>query len=168
MSQVQRLRGLPLFADVPESHLGDLAAQQAWEEIPAGAVLLKQGDEGSWLYVVISGRFEVAVGQGRTRVALAVVGEGELLGEAALFRRTVTRSAEVRALTQAEVLRLDVSDLEALQQRGSAVPRAIEEAVLMTLARRIGGSRDAIAQMLRSEDAANKGFFEKLKGFLGR
>lgn len=168
MEPVERLAGLPLFAEVPRAHLEDVLATEAWEQVPAGSVLMRQGDEGSSLYVVATGQFEVALGEGKSRVAIAVVGPGQLLGEAALFRRSVVRSAEVRALTDAEVLRLDVAGLESLMQRGSAVPRAVETAVLLTLARRIHGSREAIGAMLRSEEAAHRGFFDKLRGFLGR
>ena len=166
--RLDRLKALPLFAGIPAVQLAHVAEIATWEIVPAGVVVLRAGDEGSAVYVVVSGRFEVAVGQGPSRTSIAIVGEGELIGEAALFRRSVARSAEVRALKDAELLRLEAVDLDALRRAGNGVPQAIEEAVLVTLSRRIQASRDLVAQMLHGEEAPTAGFFSRLRGMIGR
>lgn len=167
MEQVERLRALPIFADVPEADLTGLLSVALWSQVAAGTTVMREGEEGSHLLVVVRGRFEVAVGSGPGRVVLGQVSDGELLGEAALFRRSVLRSAEVRALIDADVLRIDVTSLETLTRTGNAVPRAIEEAVLLTLARRILASRDVVTETLKSEEAGGS-FFSRLKGLIGR
>lgn len=168
MASAARLRSLPLFADVPDDDLALFAATARWERYPAGTVVMREGEEGSFLLIVVEGSFEVAVAQGPSRTVLGTVGVGELLGEAVLFRRSVQRSAEVKAVTEAEALRLEASDLETLVRTRSAVPRAIELAVLRTLSRRIQVGSNLVSEMLKSEETASTGFFSRLKGLMGR
>lgn len=165
-----RLRRLPLFTDLPEEDLNLVADTGRWQQIAAGDLLIRAGEEGSDLLVTTAGRFEVAVGAAPARTVIATVEAGELLGEAVLFRRSVTRSADVAALTDGEALRLSNAELEALSRVGNGVPRAVEAAVLRTLARRIRGSRELVQSMLRDEEApaSSGGFFARLRGLMGR
>lgn len=165
----QRLSSLSLFAGVPPADLGLVAETGRWELVPAGGVVMREGEDGSDLLVVVSGRFQVAVGQGPARVVLANVGPGELLGEAVLFRRSVTRSAEVVAVDESTVLRFTNAELEALNRVGNGLPRAIEEVVLRTLARRILASRELVTRMLKEEEAPSSsgGLFSRLRGLIG-
>jgi CRP-like cAMP-binding protein len=71
-----------------------------------GEVVLREGDEGDSLFVVLDGEFEVVKElQGRETV-LRVCGKDEIFGEMAVFERT-RRSATVRARTRARALTLD-------------------------------------------------------------
>ncbi len=163
----QRLVALNLFAGMPEPDLVLVAETGRWETFTPGQVVMREGEEGSDMLVVTSGRFTVSVGQGAARVALAEVGPGELLGEAALFRRAVSRSADVVAAVESEAIRLSNGDLEALARVGNGLPRAVEELVLDTLTRRILASRELVTRMLEKEEAPSGGFFSRLKGLVG-
>ena len=165
-----RLAGLPLFAGLPDEDLSLVAETGRWQIISAGDLLIRAGDEGTDLMVTTAGRFEVAIGAAPARTVIATVEAGELLGETVLFRRSVSRSADVAALTDGEALRFSNAELEALIRVGNGVPRAIEAAVLRTLARRIKGSRELVQSMLRGDDApaASGGFFARLRGLMGR
>ncbi len=168
-ARLQRLAGLKLFSELPAADLTLVAETGRWESFPAGQAVMRSGEEGADMLVVTSGRFAVAVGQAQSRVVLAAVGPGELLGEAVLYRRTVTRSADVVAMEESEALRLTSGDLEALTRVGNGLPRAVEEHVLTTLARRLQASRELVAGMLREEEApaASVSLFARLKGLLG-
>lgn len=165
---IERLAALPLLTGLPESDLWLLAATGSWQSWPPGSVLMREGEEGNWLVIVVEGHAEIALGQGPGRVVIAVVGPGELLGEAVLFRRTVPRSAEVRAATTLSGMRLEVGQLDTLARVGNGVPRVIEMAVLGTLARRIAASRDLVSEMLRAGEVPAQGLLARLKGMLGR
>jgi N-acyl-L-homoserine lactone synthetase len=70
----------------------------------AGETIIRQGDEGTALFVVVEG--EVAVTLGEQRVELARLSRGETFGElAALTSRP--RSADVVALTDVDLMVLD-------------------------------------------------------------
>jgi CRP-like cAMP-binding protein len=68
-----------------------------------GDVLFREGDEGDELFMIVSGKLRVTKiidGQKRN---LAVLGEGDLVGEMAIFENK-PRSATVEAIGKAEVL----------------------------------------------------------------
>jgi CRP-like cAMP-binding protein len=71
-----------------------------------GETIIKQGDVGDCMYVIQAGEVEVVRDDGQTAVRLAVLGEGDVFGEMALFDREA-RSATVRAHGEARVLTLD-------------------------------------------------------------
>lgn len=71
-----------------------------------GETVVRQGDEGHCMFVVLSGNLEVLHQQNGKEVPLAVLGTGDIFGEMALFEREA-RSATVRASGEARVLTLD-------------------------------------------------------------
>lgn len=75
-------------------------------EYPDGAVIIRQGEKGSCMYVIQLGRVEVVQRAGGAEHRLAVLGEGEVFGEMAIFEREV-RSATVRALGDCRILTVD-------------------------------------------------------------
>ena len=69
-------------------------------------VIIRQGDIGDCMYVIQNAQVEVLLEQNGQQIRLAVKGEGEIIGEMAIFDREV-RSATVRAIGQARVLTVD-------------------------------------------------------------
>ena len=69
-------------------------------------VVVRQGELGDCMYAIQQGRVEVVreTGGGETRVA--VLEEGDIFGEMAIFEKEV-RSATVRAVGEARVLTID-------------------------------------------------------------
>ena len=95
------LRSLPLFAELPAPALEGLAAALTPAEVPAGTILIRQGEEGDAYYAIAAGQFDV-LQDGRF---LRRYGRGEGVGEIALLR-AVPRTASVIAQTRATVYRL--------------------------------------------------------------
>ncbi len=71
-----------------------------------GEVIIRQGEVGNNLYVIQEGQVEVFVETAGHEVRLAVIGEGDIIGEMALFDRGL-RSATVRALERTTVLTVE-------------------------------------------------------------
>jgi CRP-like cAMP-binding protein len=84
-----------LLATLSGETLGRLAARMEREELPAGAGVVDEGDDGERFYVVLSGM--LAVSQ-ETRGAQRVLRPGDYFGEVALAMN-MPRTASVRALT---------------------------------------------------------------------
>jgi len=99
--QIALLRSLPLFAELPAPALEGLAAALTPAEVPAEAVLIRQGEEGDAYYAIAAGQFDV-LQDGRF---LRRCGRGEGVGEIALLR-AVPRTASVVAQTGGTVYRL--------------------------------------------------------------
>jgi len=71
-----------------------------------GEIIVRQGEEGNCMFVIQMGQVEVLYEKDGRQVKLAVMNEGEIFGEMALFEREV-RSATVRALGEVRVLTVD-------------------------------------------------------------
>ena len=71
-----------------------------------GEVIVRQGEVGDCMYVVQEGKIEVVLETEGREIRLAERGEGELIGEMAIFDREV-RMATVRALGKARLLTVD-------------------------------------------------------------
>jgi hypothetical protein len=57
--QIALVRSLPLFADLPAPAVEGLAAALTPPEVPAGAVLIWQGEQGDAYYAIAAGQFDV-------------------------------------------------------------------------------------------------------------
>ena len=100
--EIALLRSLPLFAPLGAPSLEGLADGLIQVEVPAGAVIVRQGEPGDRFYVVAEGELDVDAG-GR---GLRHVCRGEGFGEIALLR-DVPRTATVTACTNARLFALD-------------------------------------------------------------
>ena len=99
LTEMATLRATPLFAALPGPALETVAREAQRIEAPAGAVVVRQGDQGSEFFAVVSGRLSVSI----DGEELAELGRGDGFGEIALIRN-VSRTATVRATTDAVLL----------------------------------------------------------------
>jgi MFS family permease len=100
--EIALLRSLPLFAELPGPAIEALAASLAPAELPAGTVLIRQGDPGDAYYAIAAGELDVQQ-DGRF---LRRCGRGEGIGEIALLH-SIPRTATVIAHSAATVYRLN-------------------------------------------------------------
>ena len=99
------LRQVPLFAPLELKSLERVAQQLVRIEVPAGDVLIREGDEGDRFYVIESGQMTASF-EGSV---LRQMGPGDPFGEIALLR-DVPRTATVTADEPTVVLALDRAD----------------------------------------------------------
>jgi MFS family permease len=99
--EIALLRSIPLFAELPPPALEGLAAALTPAEVPAGVILIRQGEPGDAYYAIAAGQFDVS----QDGHFLRRSGRGEGVGEIALLR-AVPRTASVTAHTDATVYKL--------------------------------------------------------------
>jgi len=75
-----------------------------------GEVIIQQGNTGECFYVVQSGRVEVIQSSEHGQQHLAYLKSGDSFGEMAIFEKVV-RSATIRAVGEARVLKVDKKTL---------------------------------------------------------
>jgi len=118
------LRGLPIFAPLSAPSIERILAELTWLDVPAGHVLIREGDQGDRFYALADGRVEVTIGG----THIAERGAGDHFGEIALLR-DVPRTATVTALTPLRVIAIERERfLDAVT--GHAQSRARAEAVV--------------------------------------
>jgi len=100
--EIALLRSIPLFAELPAPALEGLAGALTQATVPAGTVLIRQGDPGDTYYAIAAGELDVR----QDGHLLHRCGRGEGVGEIALLR-AIPRVATVVAHTAATVYALD-------------------------------------------------------------
>ena len=122
--EIQLLRSLPIFAALGPPSLEGVARELEPLHVPAGTVVIAEGEPGSRYYAVADGRFDITRG-GRF---LGTVERGDGFGEIALVR-DVPRQATVTAATDALVFSLDKANfIQTLSGHASAAS-AVSEVV---------------------------------------
>jgi CRP-like cAMP-binding protein len=103
-----------LFRELAATDLAALAAAVKPEEHKKGSYVVREGEPGARLYLVLSGRLEVRrdYAPGRSE-PVAEMDEGDAFGEIAILRGGV-RTRSVRALSKSILLGLDQADFERL------------------------------------------------------
>src|SRR5262245_28554217 len=128
--RVALLRTLDLFEPLARRRLERLATAVVRLQFAAGAVIVRQGDEGDYFYVVTDGEVEVS----RCGRRLVTRGTGEYFGEVALLRR-VRRTATVVARRPTSLYALETHEF-VVAIAGN--PRSAEMAELRVRARTSG------------------------------
>ena len=115
-----------------------------------GEIIVRQGDVGDCMFVIQEGRARVLLEKDGKEKSLRVAGEGELIGEMAIFEKQA-RSATVRALGRVRVLTIDKKNF----LRRIAEDPSIAFRVVQTMSRRVRELSDEVAR-LKSESAAGE------------
>ena len=98
------LKSVPMFGSFPEDQLRALATMVMRRSAPRGSAVMLAGDATDSLYIVISGRLKVMMGEADGKeVILGIIGPGEIFGEMGLIDDS-PRSASVIAIEPCELL----------------------------------------------------------------
>jgi len=96
------VRAIPMFAPLPAPSIERVVRDLTPIRLPAGEVLIEEGEIGDRYFIVRTGRLVVS----QNGVPIAWQGPGDGIGEIALLR-DIPRTATVRAVTDADLLALD-------------------------------------------------------------
>jgi len=111
------LQGIPIFAGVDDAALLSIADTVQESVVPAGSVIVSEGEPGNRMFIVHSGRVEVVKHLAKpTETLLAVFGPKDFMGEMSIIE-CVTRSASVRAIEETRLFGLRSIDLYHLFQQ---------------------------------------------------
>ena len=111
MSGAFRLESLSAGAlsQLPPANIDELLRRFERRKVKAGDVILREGDEGDWYYLIESGRCDVSRHIGGAELPLAELKAGDAFGEEALVAGTL-RNATVTMRTNGVLLRLGKQD----------------------------------------------------------
>ncbi len=114
---------LPIFEDLPEDALSDLAGRVQLRTFPAGKSVFRQGDRPRAFFVVRRGVLHVLEENpetGKERV-LRTLGRGESFGELGLVDGNA-RTATVRAVRESQLFEVDEATFDRLLAQMVSVP----------------------------------------------
>jgi hypothetical protein len=104
--KILRLKGINIFEGLSVSELAAIASVTEEVDYPAGEIVIKEGESGETMFLIIKGEVSVIKGagkEGEREIELARIGTGDYFGEMALFEDAV-RSATIRTAEEARFL----------------------------------------------------------------
>ena len=113
MNVLELLRATELFSKLSDDELDQVAKCEDERTAAAGEMLIREGQPGTSLYIVRSGRVAVEKGVGDDRARLAELGSGAIFGEMSLIDNFPT-SAAVTTLEASSFLVISRLDLNVL------------------------------------------------------
>jgi len=146
LTSIERLllvRGVPIFKELRDDFLVRLASIMNEVSYPSGKMIFAQGQEGRSLYIVVTGKVRVHIGD----KDLAILDKGSCFGEMSLFDAE-PRSASVTAISNCDCLVLTQQQLyEAIDETPD-----IAVNIIRLLSRRIRSQND---QLNKQNDQLN-------------
>ena len=143
MAHEQVLADTEFFADAPASMLADVAASGKIRNLVRGDVLFEAGDDPDSIYVVLTGRIAIALGNrpfDHRESVIALMEEGDLFGEMGMLDKSA-RSAGARALETSTVLEIPYTSV--LDQLNAST--SLMGNVVRMLSRRLRAMDQALA-----------------------
>jgi CRP-like cAMP-binding protein len=135
--------------------ISDELLKKFGKKFPPEAIICKEGEKGSTMYLVHSGKIAILKSISTGEKVIAVLEDGQFFGEMALMGLQDTRSASAKALSETQVLELSPEAFEGLVRRSPEVAVA----VIRTLCERLRDSNSKMAAFSYKSDAARIGSY---------
>jgi CRP/FNR family transcriptional regulator, cyclic AMP receptor protein len=116
---VSQLKKIPLFQDVPDDALKQVATFATTEEHPEGKVVIKEGGYSNDFYAIEEGSAKVE----RDGKEVAELGPGDIFGEEGLIERQ-ERSATVTATSPLRLIKIEHWELSRMKK---SMPEVVEQ-----------------------------------------
>lgn len=94
--------------------------------VPAGSLIVKEGEEGNCAYLIQTGKVSVFTHDGKKRVELASLGAGQIFGEMALIFDE-PRTASVEAVESCSLILITRNHMKSKLERSDPTVQAIME-----------------------------------------
>lgn len=135
LSPEQLLRRVDLFDALNDEDFADLVRGLKLRRVPAGQTLVREGEPGRSLFVLVEGLLDVEARDARGGVRpLARLGPGGVVGEISLLTGS-PRTASVTARTDAEVYEIDADAFRPVLERRPALAEELSAIVAQRLQR---------------------------------
>ena len=157
----ERLGQVDLFSELNEAERMQLASSCREHRFGAGERIVKQGDAGQSMFVVLEGQVRVTLEPSGQQVA--TISAGGFMGEMSMLTGD-PRTATVSALGDAALLEIDTAHFRALAIR---CPGLIERVSTIVSSRRVGlAEAQAAADEVRANGGAAQTLLTRIRAFL--
>lgn len=143
---VEFLRGVSVLAGIGEDGLRRLAAICEEMEFPAGAVILREGEEGDCVFLIREGEVEISVTislkllpgeMGDREKSLVRLTPGSVFGEMAFIFDTDLRTATAVAHTAVKLFRIHSADFKRFAESDYQSAYLLVRNIAQTIAQRL-------------------------------
>jgi CRP-like cAMP-binding protein len=128
--------------------IGEEFVKKFGKKFPAEAFLMREGDPGSTLLIIQSGKVAILKNTPAGEKVLATLGEGNFFGEMALMGLQDRRAASAKTLVETVVLELNRDAFEAIIRRSPELAFN----VIRVLTERVRDSNGKLAALVHKDD----------------
>jgi CRP/FNR family cyclic AMP-dependent transcriptional regulator len=114
-----QLKRIPVFADVPEEDLTVITTFATSDEVPEGAVIVKEGDYANAFMAIEEGTAKVTRGGEH----VGDLGPGDIFGEVGVLEKE-RRTATVEATSRVRLIKIEHWELQRMKKK---LPEAYEK-----------------------------------------
>ena len=142
------LRRIKILGGMTDEQLQRFADFMEIEKVPQWAVIVKQGDPGDTMYLILQGELRVRMNDLGKETILATLGPGEFFGDISLFDHG-PRSADVVANADSLVLKISSSSIEQLSKAAPELATPFLRNIGQTLSARIRADNKRLRDTVR-------------------
>ena len=146
------LRRIKILSQLNDAQLDRLIEFMELHPVPQWMAVVKQGDAGDGMYLILQGELRARVMVGDKETILATFGPGDFFGDMSLFDQG-PRSADVIANVDSTVLKISDVAFDRLTREAPALATPFLQATARTLAARIRADNkrlDRVTQQFRA------------------
>jgi hypothetical protein len=147
------LRRVKILAGLSDPQLERLAQAMETQRVPQWAAVVKQGERGDTMYLILDGELRVRLMVGEKETILSTLGPGDFFGDMSLFDHG-PRSADVVANVDSTVLKISATRFEELAQQAPDLAAPFLMATVKTLAARIRADNKRLGDSVKFARAA--------------
>jgi CRP-like cAMP-binding protein len=147
------LRRIKILAEMKDAQLAHLADFLEFQELLQHAVVVRQGEPGDAMFLILSGELRARTMIGERETILTTFGPGDFFGEMSLFDKG-PRSADVITNVDSAVLRLSAPALERLTREMPSVAAPFLQATSRTLSARIRADNKRLTRVAQQFSAS--------------
>jgi CRP/FNR family transcriptional regulator, cyclic AMP receptor protein len=114
-----QLKRIPIFADVPDEDLTVITTFATSDEVPEGAVIVKEGDYANAFMAIEEGTAKVTRGGEH----VGDLGPGDIFGEVGVLEKE-RRTATVEATSRVRLIKIEHWELQRMKKK---LPEAYEK-----------------------------------------
>ncbi len=159
-----KLREVPLFSELSDEDFQVVSACAKAVDFDAGSYLCRRGDQGSRLYIIVSGAVAIETAPGRSFVR----GPGQIIGELSLLSGNPV-SASVRVLRPARAYAIDKDAFLRLLETSRILHRSLSELLVERVIKQPGGAGQSIGACVlivaegKAENALARRLFQSMR-----
>jgi hypothetical protein len=149
------LRRVKLLAGFSDAQLQHFAQFTELQPVAQWTVVVKQGEQGDTMYLILEGELRVRLVVGGKETILATLGPGDFFGDMAMFDHG-PRSADVVANVDSTVLKISAANFANLTEAAPDLAAPFLLAASKTLAARIRADNKRLRDSVNFSNAAGK------------
>jgi hypothetical protein len=147
------LRRVKILASLTDPQLERLAQLMELQRVKQWTVIVKQGDPGDAMYLILEGELRARLMTGGKETTLSTLGPGDFFGDMSLFDQG-PRSADVVANVDSTVLKITASSFENLAKEAPDLAAPFLMSTAKTLAARIRADNKRLGDSVKFKSAS--------------